>query len=57
MKKQVKKLALAKETLRDLEGCDVHRVVGGERYSYFCNPDQGTYWCASVRVVCKDPTV
>lgn len=57
MKKQVKKLVLAKETLRGLEGRDVHRVAGGEPYSYFCYPDQGTYWCASVRLACKDRTV
>jgi len=57
MKKQMKKLVLAKETLRDLGERDVHRVVGGEPYSYFCTPEQGTYWCASVRLACKDRTV
>jgi hypothetical protein len=57
MKKQVKKLKLAKETVRDLGRKGLYGVAGGERYSFLCNPDQGTYWCASVRVVCKDPTL
>ena len=56
MKKTVKKLALVKETMRNLEGRDVYRVVGGERYSFLCNPGDASYYCASVRVVCKDPT-
>ena len=55
MKKQVKRLVLAKETLRDLQECEVRRAVVGGLYSYYCTPDQGTYWCASVRVACKTP--
>jgi len=54
MKKKTKKLVLAKETLRDLERRDMQRVVGGERYSFACNPDQASYWCASVRAACKE---
>jgi uncharacterized cupin superfamily protein len=53
MKKNVKKLRLAKETVRNLEGRDLYRAAGGELYSFYCNPGDATYYCASVRVVCK----
>lgn len=60
MRKHAKKLKLAKETLRDLEGRDVQGVAGGTytRPLSACNcyPGDYSYYCPSVRVVCKDPT-
>jgi natural product precursor len=46
MKKPMKKLGLAKETVRSLEGTELTAVVGGG-YSYY-DP--------SCHVVCKYPT-
>jgi hypothetical protein len=49
MKKQMKKLTLAKETVRSLAGEELPVVVGGY------DPNQYTYYCPSYRVVCKYP--
>jgi hypothetical protein len=54
MKKTMRKLALAKETVRDLEGCDLHRVDGAFT-ALPCGPGDFSYNCPSVRVVCKYP--
>jgi hypothetical protein len=56
MKRNVKKLVLAKETLRVLEGSDVRKVaVGGAYTDLPCGPGDYSYQCPSVRVVCKHP--
>jgi hypothetical protein len=57
MKKTVKKLRLTKETVRGLEEREVHGVAGAysDAYTACCYPDQYSYYCPSVRVVCKYP--
>jgi hypothetical protein len=39
MKKQVKKLVLAKETVRSLHNVVLGQVVGDSEYPFYCNTD------------------
>jgi hypothetical protein len=56
MKKKTKKLTLTKETVRDLEVGEAYRVVGGAYTDLPCGPGDYSYYCPSVRVICRDPT-
>lgn len=57
MKKQnVKKLVLAKETVRELSGGDMGQAVAGAYTNFPCGPGDYSYYCPSNRVACKDPT-
>jgi hypothetical protein len=55
MKKQVKKLMLAKETLMELERGDMRQAAAGAYTDLPCGPGDYSYYCPSVRVVCKYP--
>jgi hypothetical protein len=56
MKKQVKKLKLAKETVRELDGGNIRQVAAGAFTVLPCGPGDYSYYCPSARVACKDPT-
>jgi hypothetical protein len=55
MKKKTKKLVLAKETVRELEGGDMRQAAAGAYTDLPCGPGDYSYNCASVRVICKYP--
>jgi hypothetical protein len=52
-KTTIKKLVLAKETVRDLETPGLRRAAGG--YTVLpCGPENYSYYCTSVQVACRE---